>query len=145
MDNKGLIFTLDSALALISIFIVIVTVANISDSGLTSSSKQVRSIHNAQDILEIMATNQNDLGYSVLQKVANALSGNENSQSGIEEAREISGFYLNKTLGNSKYSLMEINQLNKTIASNGDIKNANETSVGFKSCEGYFFKLYIWN
>lgn len=144
MDNKGLILTLDSVLALVSIFIIIVTVSNISSSGLTSSS-QVRSTQNAQDTLEIMATNQINSYPSVLQQITYILMENNNSEEGITEARKISEFYLNKTLVNSKYTLIEINQLNKTITSSGDIRNANDTSVGFKSCEGYIFKLYIWN
>lgn len=141
MDKKGLIFTLDSALALVPVIIVIVAVMNIGYSGLTPSSKHLRSVHNAQDTLEIMATNQNSLNYSIIQKMAAALSVNE--QSGIEDCGNIAGTYLNKTLGNTKYCLMEINRINRTIASNADMKNASKISVGFKSCEGYVFKLYI--
>jgi hypothetical protein len=145
MDNKGLIFTLDSVLALIPIFIIIIAVANISDSGLISSTGQVRSFCNAQDTLEIMATNQNELHSNVLQNMATVLAENSDSEKGINEAEKIACIYLNKTIGSSKYNLMEINQLNKTIASNGDMKDANDISVGFKSSGNYIFKLYIWN
>jgi len=144
MDNKGLIFTLDSFLALIPIFIIIAAVANVSDSGLTYSSQQVRPIQDAQDALEIM-THSNGLESTVLQEITSALIESENSDGGIQKSGEIAGPYLNKTLGNSKYSLVEINQLNKTIASNGDMKNAKDISVGFKSCGDYIFKLCIWN
>ncbi len=143
MDNKGLIFTLDSALALVPVLIVIVAVINIGYSGLSPSSKHLRSVHNAQDTLEIMATTPNSLNYSILQKMAAALS--RNNASGIEECGNIAGIYLNNTLGNTKYCLMEINRLNKPITSSGDMKNASEISVGLKSCEGYVFKLYIWD
>lgn len=145
MDNKGLIFTLDAVLALIPIFIIIVSVANISDSGLIYPSQQVHFIENAQDTLEIMSTNQNGLNSNVLQNMANILAANNNSELGIQEAGKLAGFYLNKTIINSKYSLIETNQLNKTIISTGDMKDANNISVGFKSCKNYIFKLYIWN
>lgn len=142
MDNKGLIFTLDSALALVPVLIVIVAVMNIGYSGLSPSSKHLRSVHDAQDTLEIMAT-PNSLNNSILQKMAAALS--RNNASGIGECGNIAGIYLSNTLGNTKYCLMEINQLNKTITSSGDMINASEISVGLKSCEGYVFKLYIWD
>jgi predicted PurR-regulated permease PerM len=144
MDKKGLIFTLDSFLALIPILIVMVALTNIISSEITPFSHQINSIQNAQDILEIMST-PNKSGNNILQNMANTLSRNGNSQTGIKEAGEIADYYLNNTLGKSKYSLMETNQLNKTISSRGDIKTAHEISVSFKSCKNYIFKLYIWN
>jgi len=143
MDEKGLIFTSDAVLALIPVFIIIVAVANVSDSG--SVSKQVRYIQDAQDTLEIMTANQNGLNSNVLQNIASILALNNNSEEGIKEAEKIAGPYLNKALGNSKYSLMEISERNKTIASRGDIKEARDISVGFKSYGKYIFKLYVWN
>lgn len=137
MDEKGLIFTSDAVLAMIPVFIIIVAVANVSDSG--SVSKQVRYIQDAQDTLEIMTSSY------VLQNIASILALNNNSKEGIKEAEKIACPYLNKTLGNSKYSLMEISELNKTITSRGDIKEARDISVGFKSYGNYTFKLYVWN
>lgn len=137
MDEKGLIFTSDAVLALIPVFIIIAVVANVSDSG--SVSKQVRYIQDAQDTLEIMTSSY------VLQNTASILALNNNSEEGIKEAGKIAGPYLNKTLGNSKYSLMEISELNKTITSRGDIKEARDISVGFKSYGNYTFKLCVWN
>ena len=144
MDNKGLIFTLDSILALIPIFIIIVAVGNINDSGLIYPSQNVRSIQDAQDTLELM-TQSNSLETSILQDITSILIESKNSEGGVQKAGEIAGPYLNKTLGNSKYGLVEINPFNKTIISNGDMKNAKDISVGFKSCGNYIFKLYIWN
>lgn len=145
MNEKGLIFTLDAVLALIPVFIIIAAVANVGDSGSLYSSKQIRHIQDAQDTLEIMTTNQNGLNSNVLQNISSILALNNNSDGGVQEAGKIAGPYMNKTLGNSKYSLMEISELNKTIVSRGDIKKAGDISVGFKSCEKYIFKLYVWN
>jgi len=144
MDERGLIFTIDSVLALIPIFIIIFAITNISDSEINSLPHHVSSVQCAQDLLEVMS-NQNNLGDNILLNMADILSRNGNSDLGIEEAGKIAGFYLNNTLKNSKYSLSEINRLNRTIVSNGDIKNAYEISVGFKTCKNYIFKLYIWN
>ena len=144
MDKKGLIFTLDSILALIPIFIIMVALTNISNFESTPFPHQINTIQNAQDILEIMS-NQNKLRNNILQNMADVLYRNNNNETGIKEAGEIAQHYLNNTLKNSKYSLMETNQLNKTIVSNGDIKNANKISVSFKSCKNYIFKLCIWN
>lgn len=135
MDEKGLIFTLDTVLALIPVFIIITAVANVC----VPESVQVRYIQDAQDTLEIMTSS------NVLQNTASVLTLNNNSKEGIQEAGKIAGPYLNKTLGNSNYSLMEISALNKTIVSHGDIKKANDVSVGFKSSGKYIFKLYVWN
>jgi len=145
MNEKGLIFTLDAVLALIPVFIIIAAVANVSVSGLAYSSKQVRYIQDAQDTLEIMTANQNGLNSNVLQNIASILALSNNSERGVQEAGKIAGPYLNKTLGNSKYSLMEISRLNKSIASRGNITNAADISVGFKSSGKYIFKLYVWN
>ncbi|WP_414470063.1 hypothetical protein [Methanobacterium sp. ACI-7] len=143
MDNKGLIFTLDAAIALIPIFIIIAAVVSVSSSDNTYT--QIRLAHNAQDTLENMGMHQNNQQLSTLQKITYTLSLNNNSNDGINEAGKIAGFYLNKTLGNSKYKLVEISVLNKTIVSNGDILETENISVGFKSFENYIFKLYIWN
>jgi hypothetical protein len=56
---------------------------------------------------------------------------------------EIVCSYLNKTLENSKYNLAEVNQL-KTIESNGDMENANNTS-GFKAVKSTFLNFTLWN
>jgi len=142
MDEKGLIFTSDAVLALIPVFIIIAVVANVGNSG--SVSNQVRYIQDAQDTLEIMTANQNSYS-NVLQNIASILARNNNSEKGIQEAWKIAGPYLNKTLVNSNYRLMEISEINKTLASRGDIKNARDISVGFKNYGNYTFKLYVWN
>ena len=144
MDKKGMIFTLDSVLALIPIFIVMIALTNISNFESASYPHQINSIQNAQDILETMS-NQNKLGNNILQNMAEILSKNNNNETGIKEAGKIAQYYLNNTVRNSKYSLIETNKLNRTITSNGDIKNANKISVSFKSCKNYIFKLCIWN
>ncbi|MGB9936393.1 MAG: hypothetical protein ACPK7O_01605 [Methanobacterium sp.] len=144
MDNNGFIFTLDATLALIPIFIILAAVVSTGNPDI-HSSEQIRLTHSAQDALENMARIQNGTESNIFQKMAYILSLNNNSDNSIKETGRISGSYLNKTLGNLKYNLTEISELNKTIAFNGDMKNAKDISVGFKSYENYIFKLYVWN
>jgi hypothetical protein len=62
-----------------------------------------------------------------------------------ESPESVADFYLNKTLGNMKYNLTEISQLNgKTIASNADMENADNLVIGVRNYGNYTFKLYIW-
>ena len=142
MDNNGFIFTLDAALALIIVFIALAAVASITESPLSS---QIRLSHNAQDVLETMATyKKSPEEPSLLQNIASILSANKNDQNGIKEAEQVAGAYLNQTLNNTKYNLTET-QLNVTIAANADMKEANDVAVGLKSCNGYVFRLCVWD
>ena len=142
MDNKGFIFTLDTVLALIIAFIALAAVVSITESPLSS---QTRLSHNAQDVLETMATyKKGPEEPSVLQNIASILSANKNDQTGIKEAGQVAGTYLNQTLNNTKYNLTET-QLNATIAANADMKEANNVAVGVKSCDGYVFRLCVWD
>ncbi|HEX3013555.1 MAG TPA: hypothetical protein VHO92_04720 [Methanobacterium sp.] len=142
MEDKGFIFTIDAVLSLIIIFIAIAAVASIIESPLSS---QIRLSHNAQDVLETMAAYKTGSEeFTILQDIASILAAN-NDQTGINEAGKIAGAYLNHTLGSAKYNFTETNQLNTTIAANADMKEAIDVAVGVKSCDGYIFRLYIWN
>ena len=142
MDNKGFVFTLDAALALIIVFIALAAVASINESPLSS---QIRLSHNAQDVLETMVTyKKSPEEPSLLQNVASILSANKNDQTGIKEAGQVAGAYLNQTLNSTKYNLTET-QLNATIAANADMEEASDIAVGVKSCDGYMFRLCVWD
>lgn len=143
MDSKGIIFTLDAAMALVIVFIALAAVVSINES---PQSPQIRLSHNAQDTVETMATYKADpMGPTVLQNIANTLVASENDQNGINKAAQIAGTYLNQTLGSAKYNFTEANQLNVTIAANADMKEANDVAVGVKNCDGYVFRLYVWD
>lgn len=145
MDNNGFIFTMDAALALIIVFIALAAVANVNNSS-SSPSSQTRLFHNAQDTLETMAAYKTGPeGFTVLQNIAIVLAANKNDKTGINEAGQEAGVYLNQTINSTKYNFTEINQLNATIAANADMKEANNIAVGVKSCDGYMFRLYIWD
>jgi hypothetical protein len=142
MDDNGFVFTLDAVLALVIVFIALAAVASVNESPLSS---QIRLSHNAQDVLETMAAyKKGPEDPSVLQNVANILSTHNNDQSGTKEAGQAAGAYLNQTLNSTKYNLTEA-QLNITIAANADMKEAGDVAVGVKSCDGYIFRLCVWD
>ncbi|MGF7117285.1 hypothetical protein [Methanobacterium oryzae] len=146
MDDKGLIFTIDAALALIPIFIVLTTIASLGDDYLTFSSQQIRISHDAQDTLETMATyKQGTDSICVLQNITETLMINKNNATGRTLAGTIASKYLNSTIRDAKYNLTEIKQLNTTIASNANMASANNTAVGVRNFGDYTFRLYIWN
>ncbi len=145
MDDKGIIFTLDAALGLIIVFILLAVVVSVNDSQL-SSPPQIRLSHEAQDTLETMAIYKTGPeGFTVLQNVAVILAASNNDETGIKEAGQVAGIYLNQTLRSSKYNFTEVNQVNTTIAANADMKNASNIGVGVKSYQSYMFRLYVWD
>ena len=145
MDDKGIIFTLDAALGLIILFILLAAVISVSDYQLSSSS-QIRLSHDAQDTLETMSLYKTGPdGFTVVQNVATILAAHNNDKTGIDEAGNVAGTYLNQTLGSVKYNFTEDNQVNATIAANADMKKASDIGVGVKSYQSYMFKLYIWD
>lgn len=140
MDDKGLIFTLDAVLALIPVFIILTAVAYIS-TDFSAPSHQIRVSNNAQDILETMSTYKNSpADITSLESITEALN-TEN----YDLASQIASLYFNKTIGNLKYNLTEVNQLNTTIAANDDMKNGQNIAIGVKNYGAYTFKLYIWD
>ena len=144
MDDKGIIFTLDAALGLVIIFIMLAAVVNINVSQL-SPSTQIRFSHNAQDTLETMANYKTGSeGFTVLQNAAAVLAANKNDKTGINEAGQVAGAYLNRTLGSSKYNFTEENHVNGTIVANADMKKANNIAVGVRNYDNYTFRLYVW-
>ena len=145
MDERGFAFSLDAVLALIPVLIVVAAVTSINYDPLTTES-HVRLSHSAQDSIEAMAHYKQNDGSNTLQDISNILKENQNDETGIKNAGQIAGSFLNKTLNGTNYSLTEETQLKgKVIASNADLKSADNVAVGVKNCENYTFKLYVWS
>lgn len=147
MDNRGIIFSMDAALALIPLFILITAVSNMGDANTIFNSDQIRINHEAQDTLEIMANYKSEpYKPTILENISDTLIKNNNSPQGISLSGQIAGSYLNKTIGDSKYALTEITQLKgKIIASNADMENGNNIATGIRNYGSYTFQLYVWN
>ena len=147
MDDKGFIVTSDALLSLIVVFILLATVTNINADKSVSSMQDMVMAKKVQDTMELMA-NYKDISTNktLIDLMVEELEKNSNQKSGIDNAGQIAGEFLNKTLIGYKYNLIEVNKLNgTTLASNANINQANNISVASRSCAGYTFKLYAWN
>ena len=143
-DFNGLFFSMDAILGLIPIIILILTVAN-TNINYSDSCLEKQYFQRAQDTAELMATYKEHDDQTILEKVSNVLSKNQDKKVGIETARTITSPFLERTVGNMKYRLEEINYLKGSeIISNGDINKAKNVGVAVKCYDQYLFKFYIW-
>jgi hypothetical protein len=143
-DDNGIFLSIDAALGLIPLIILILTVAN-TNINYTDLYLEKQCFQKAQDTAELMSTYTEHNDQTILQKVSNALSENQNKKLGIERARNITSPFLERTIGKMKYRLEEINYLKGSeIISNGDIKKAKNVGVAVKCYGNYLFKLYVW-
>ncbi len=146
MDERGLALTFDAVLALIPVFIVIMSVANLGSSHLTPSSLQTQLSHQAQDSLDLMAQYRDHGQLTILEEITTTLESNHNNATGVNAATLIAGQFLNKTIPGMKYAFIELKQLNKaSIASKGDLKDAENVGVSSRSYGNYTFQLYVWS
>jgi hypothetical protein len=144
-DVNGIFFSIDITLGLIPIIILILTVAN-TNLDYTDSFLEKQHFQRAQDTAEIMATYTEHGDQTILEKVSDVLSENQDKTEGIELSKNITSPFLERTVGNMKYRLEEINYLKGTeIISNGDINKAENVGVAVKCYGKYLFRLYIWN
>ncbi len=143
-DVNGFFFSTDVALGLIPIIILILTVAN-TNIDYNGQFLEKQYFQKAQDTAELMATYTEHDDQTLIAKVSNALSENQDQKKGIDSARNLASPFLERTIGNMKYRLEEINYLKGAeIVSNGDISKAKNVGVAVKCYGNYLFRLYIW-
>jgi hypothetical protein len=143
-DVNGIFFSTDVTLGLIPLIILILTVAN-TNIDYTDSFLEKQYFQKAQDTAEIMATYKEHNDQTLFQKVSNTLSENRYQKAGIKSARNITFPFLERTIGNMKYRLEEINYLKGSeIISNGDINTTKNVGVAVKCHGKYLYKLYVW-
>ena len=145
MDDKGLILTFDSVMALIPVFIILLAVAGVNQGQLILPSQQVRLNHQAQDSLDLMAQYRNPSGETVLAQITYILESNNNSAPAVEAAGEITSEFMEKIMPGMEYKLVELNQLGGAIiASRGEMDGAENVAVGWRSYRNYLYQLYVW-
>lgn len=145
MDYKGFILTFDAFMALIPVFIILSLVAGVNQGQLTLISQQVRLNHQAQDSLDLMAQYRNPSGETILEEITYILESNNNNASGVESASQISSEFLNKFMPGVKYKFVELKQLGGiSLAANGEIDDAKNVAVGWRSYRNYIYQLYVW-
>jgi hypothetical protein len=144
MDKKGFIYTFDAILAIIPVLIVIIAVSSANQGEMILPSQQIRLHHQAQDTLELMSQ-YHDSDITVLEEITLILKENNNSATGVEAAAKIASSFLEKNLPGANYQLLELNQLNATIISKGNMENADNVAVGSLNYGYYSFKLFVWD
>ena len=143
-EDNGIFFSMEAALGLIPIIIILMTVSN-TNIDYTDSYIEKQYFQKAQDTAELMDQYTENNDQTLLEEVVTALSENPDKMKGTESAKNIIGPFLKKTLGKMKYSLVEINYLHgREIISNGNFKDAKIVGLAVKCCGNYLFKLYVW-
>jgi hypothetical protein len=135
-DNNGTFFSIEAVLALIPIFIILLTISNLN-MDYTYSYQEITLYHHAQDTLDMMSVGPN----SGLDQISFA-----NSNRQPEQATKIADHYLRKSMPNSKYRLVEMKNLQEDeICSNTDFKSVKHVAVAVKCHRDHIYKIYIAN
>ena len=142
-EDNGIFFSMEAALGLIPIIIILMTVSN-TNIDYTDSYIEKQYFQKAQDTAELMDQYTENNDQTLLEEVATALSENPDKMKGAESAKNIIYPFLKKTLGKMKYGLVEIYYLKgREIISNGNFKDAKIVGLAVKCCGSYIFKLYV--
>ncbi|MDP1551802.1 MAG: hypothetical protein Q8M06_02145, partial [Methanobacteriaceae archaeon] len=86
MDQKGFLITMDTIFGLLITFILIITVINVFNTPLNSFSNDPISAGDVQDVMEIMATQTDVDGQTILGEMTNILISQNNSGESIKLA-----------------------------------------------------------
>ncbi len=139
MDQNGFIFTFDAVLALIPLFLVIITISNLPVS--SDSESQVMMCQDAQDYLDVLASTEIN-SRNVMDSMVQAL--NTGGDSGVEEAGDLAKPILDDLTANKSYKLLETSQLNRTIIiSKGNPDFSPTVASATRNWGNYTFLLYV--
>ncbi|MDP1553263.1 MAG: hypothetical protein Q8M06_09645 [Methanobacteriaceae archaeon] len=145
MDQKGFLITMDTIFGLLITFILIITVINIFNTPFNSFSNDIISTDDVQDVMEIMATQTDVDGQTILGEMTNILISQNNSGESIKLAGFWAGKFLNETAPGMNYNLTENRNLHGiSITSNGQMKNATNINCAIRNYGNYTFQLYFW-
>jgi len=144
-DKKGFFSVTDGILATLMIIIALLVFNTVINMDISQYSLTNDDFLTSQDVMEVMALKVNENSFSTLETIKYKLESNNNSLQSIREVAIISGEFLNKTIPNKSYSLVENSQLNGTvIASNDNMHLAKNLSTATRNIGKYSFTLYIW-
>lgn len=142
MNNKGALISFDIALSLVILFIFVASATNIITYSKNNYMLNMESMQDVQDLMELLTTqeiieNQTTITYLSQNLNKNDLHSNTKAKSIIENFMETNAPDLN-------YQFREINILNKTIASKGEINDAKDINTAIRHCGNYTFQLSCW-
>ena len=144
-DKKGIFSIFDGILAILIIIMALMIFNTVINIDISQYSKENDDFLTSQDVMEIMALKVNENSYSTLEIIQYILKRNNNSLQSIKEVSVIAGEFLNNTIPNKHYSLVENNKLNGTvIVANEPVYLAENISTATRNIGEYSFTLYIW-
>jgi len=144
-DKKGFFSIFDGILAILIIIMALMIFNTVINIDISQYSKENDDFLTSQDVMENMALKVNGNSYSTLEIIQYTLERNNNSLQSIEKVSTIAGEFLNNTIPNKSYSLVENNKLNgAVIVANDNIYLAKNISTATRNIGEYSFTLYIW-
>lgn len=136
---------MDTIFGLLITFILIISVINVFNTSLNSFSNDIISTDDVQYAMEIMATQTDADGQTILGEMTNILIYQNNSAESIKLAGFLAEKFLNETAPGMNYNLTENRNLHgTTITSNGQMKNATNINCAIRNYGNYTFQLYFW-
>jgi len=87
-EDNGIFFSIETALGLIPIIIILMTISN-TNIDYTDSYIEKQYFQKAQDTAELMDQNTENNGQTLLEEVATSLSENPDKMKGAESAKNI--------------------------------------------------------
>lgn len=144
-DKKGFLSIIDGIFAIFLLIIVFSLFTSIINIPTTDYNFYSNDFKDSQDIMELLSNKIYFKDQSILEKAESILKSNNNSKNSINEVAILIDDTFKKIPISSNYLFSEINYLKgETIASNGEINNAQNISVAIRNVGDYSFILYLW-
>lgn len=146
-DNKGFLSLLDGILAISILFIGLLAFNVILNFHAPTPYDDFIDSKVANDAMEIMTLKIDENSYSTLDSIVGILKSNDNNldHETKETIANIAGSFLNKTVPDKNYLLVENNVLDgEVIVSKGDILVASNISTTTRNLGEYSFTLSVF-
>ena len=146
-DKKGFLSLLDGILAILIIFIGLIAFNMILNFHAPSPYDDYIDSKLANDVMELMTLKIDENTYSTLESIVWTLQDSDNTLNyeTKEKIESIAGNFLNKTIPNKNYLLVENNVLGgEVIVSKGDILTAHDVSTSTRNLGEYSFTLSVF-
>lgn len=137
MDEKGFIISMDAALMLIPIFIIVATV-----SGMNLSVPHESPYYQSQDVMETLyniGTNSSSINLATIANNITANTGNATNMAADPKFKNI----LDKSGRNYKLGYLDSGGFHELV-SNDPMSNPNDIASVTRTYNNVIFKLYMW-
>jgi len=146
-DNKGFFSLLDGILAISILFIGLLAFTMVLNFHAPTPYDDFVDSKVANDAIELMVLKIDENSYSTLNSIVAILKANDNTldYETKNNIANIAGSFLNKTIPNNNYLLVENNVLDgETIVSKGDILTTSNISTTTRNLGEYSFTLSVF-